>query len=77
MSQAMVTHLSGSAVCGIGAVVELSVQLPGVKVQNKLPQFAFHTGKTTHSDIFIRREGIKTVRVTVYFFIYYYFNLGW
>lgn len=38
------SHLSGSAVCGVGAVVELPVKLPGVKVQNKLPQFALHTG---------------------------------
>lgn len=42
------THLSGGAVCGIGAVVELSVKLPGVKVQNKLSQFALHTGRTAH-----------------------------
>lgn len=37
--------LSGGAVCGIGAVMELSVKLPGVKVQHKLPQFAFNTEK--------------------------------
>lgn len=52
----VMSDLSGSAVCGIGAVMELPVKLPGVKVQHKLPQFAFHTGKMTQGDILKRRN---------------------
>lgn len=43
------TNLSRRAVRGVGPVVELSVKLTGVKVQNKLFQFAGDTAKTeTH-----------------------------
>lgn len=57
MATPTMSDLSGSAVCGIGAVMELSVKLPGVKVQHKLPQFAFHTGKTTQGDHFKKKGG--------------------
>lgn len=63
MTHLMVTptmsDLSGSAVCGIGPMMELSVKLSGVKVQHKLPQFAFHTGKTTQGDI-LKKGGTTT-----------------
>ncbi len=44
------SDLSWSAVCGVWAVMELSVQLSWVQVQNKLPQLSWnpvHTHKSS------------------------------
>lgn len=44
--------LSRRAVCGVRAVMKLSVKFSGVKVQHKLSQLTFHTGKKQNRVIF-------------------------
>lgn len=52
LEMALRCDLSRCAVCGVRAVMKLSVKLSGVKVQHKLSQLTFHTGNNkTVSDI--------------------------